>query len=176
MELLNRWMQAAGDNDVEAVSCLQSSNSTLLDVRHPHTGRTALLHASAWDAHDVVSFLLEHGAGVLVTDADGNSILHLATAANAVTSLQLMLRHLRQSSFLDEEWTRTLVNQRNRFGFTALVIAGEEGFTECCVALIDEGGADTTLPLLEVPHLTATDLALRKGHHEVVNVLRRYAH
>lgn len=110
-----------------------------------------------------------------MTDADGNSILHLATASNALTSLQLILRYLHQSSYLDEEWTRSLVNKRNRFGYSALLIAGEEGFADCCTALIEEGGADTALPLPETPYLTATDLALRNSHHKVVDVLRRRA-
>ncbi|KAG7375888.1 hypothetical protein PHYPSEUDO_014915 [Phytophthora pseudosyringae] len=167
------WMQAAGENDVKLVNSLYTENPTLLDERHPYTGRTALQHASAWDAQDVVRFLLEHGAGVLVTDADGNSVLHLATAANALTSLQLILRYLRESSYLDEEWTRTLVNQRNRFGYTALLIAGDEGFAECCAALVDEGDVDITLPLPDAPYPTAIDLALRSGHHEVVGVLHR---
>jgi ankyrin repeat protein len=110
-----------------------------------------------------------------VTDADGNSVLHLAAASDAATSLQLILRHLQESSYLDKEWSRSLADQRNRFGYTALLIAGEEGFADCCTALINLGGADTTLPLPEAPHLTTTDLALRNGHHEVVNVLRQHA-
>ncbi|GMF33300.1 unnamed protein product [Phytophthora fragariaefolia] len=58
MELLNSWMHAAADNDVAVLSTLFSRHPTLLDERHPYSGRTALQHASAWDAHDVVDFLL----------------------------------------------------------------------------------------------------------------------
>lgn len=115
-----------------------------------------------------------HGAGVLVTDPDGNSILHLA-AANALSSLQLILQHLRQSSSLDQNWIRSLFNQRNRFGYTPLLIAAEEGVVECCEALVNEDSVDSTLPLLDAPYPTAIDLALRNGHLQVVEVLRRHS-
>lgn len=59
MGLLDKWMKAAGDNDLELVMSLYSDNPDLLDERHPNTGRTALQHASAWNAFDVVGFLLE---------------------------------------------------------------------------------------------------------------------
>lgn len=59
MGLLDKWMKAAGDNDLELVMSLYSDNPDLLDKRHPNTGRTALQHASAWNAFDVVGFLLE---------------------------------------------------------------------------------------------------------------------
>lgn len=111
-----------------------------------------------------------------MTDADGNSALHLAAASNALSSLQLLLRHFHHSSCDDKKWFRKLINQRNRYGYTALLIAGEEGCTGCCAALIKEGCADATLPLLEMPFFTATDLAIRNGHHEVVDVLRRHAY
>jgi hypothetical protein len=59
MELLDAWIRAAGDNNVDELATLLAENPTLLDERHPLTGRTALQHASAWDAHDVVRFLLK---------------------------------------------------------------------------------------------------------------------
>lgn len=108
-----------------------------------------------------------------MADADGNSVLHLATASNALTSLKIILRHLHQSAHLEKEWTWSLVNQRNRFGYTALLIGGEEGFADCCAALIGDGGADAALPLLEAPYPTAIDLALRSNRHAIVEMLRR---
>lgn len=118
-----------------------------------------------------------HGANVFTTDPDGQTALHLAASSNGVAVVRAVLQHLQPVDDMQVDGTgssraATLVNQRNRDGYTALLLASAHGHRDCCSLLLSLGSANPMLALDKAPYSTALDLALRGQHHDVVNCLR----
>lgn len=108
-----------------------------------------------------------------VSDPEGLTALHLAATSNAVSSLEILLRHHHQQRAKAGS-TQELVNQRSRDGFTALLLAAALGYHECCSLLLEVGNADPLIALDTPPFSTALDLALLGQHHRAVECLREY--
>lgn len=134
------------------------------------------------------------GADVDADDADGNTALHLAAAANAHRSMALLLGHMRDLRHLQSQQRAAsplespsatairpvlalgnpeepAVDRRNRDGLTPLLLGALGGAGECCALLLSLGGADASLRLPAAPFATAADLALRGRHHAVAAAL-----
>ncbi|OQS07283.1 hypothetical protein THRCLA_00711 [Thraustotheca clavata] len=122
--------------------------------------RTALMLASAWNAHHAVSLLLRRGANVNMKDPDGNTALHLAAENNAKKCLHLLLK------------ANCMLDEQNIWGLTALHIAAAEGSVECTKALLISG-ARTDITTYE-NHTTALDEAMKEGQKSIVRLLREW--
>ena len=66
----------SGDTSFDVVSCLLNHGA---DINAPMNGKyTLLMSASSFQQVELVNFLLEQGANVLLKDKDGNTALHFA--------------------------------------------------------------------------------------------------
>lgn len=132
--------------------------------------------AHAYSSACVCIWVCSHGADMHASDPEGLTALHLAAAANCVSSLALLLR---QQQRLTDKPAATrgkapplLVDQRSRDGFTPLLLAAAWGYHECCSLLLKLSSADPLVALDTPPFSTALDLALLGQHHQVVECLR----
>ena len=58
------------------------------------SGRDTPLHRASYAGHqDIVSTLLQHGANILMTNADGQTAFHRACVAGRTEVVKLMIRH-----------------------------------------------------------------------------------
>uniref|UniRef100_K3WGZ8 Uncharacterized protein n=1 Tax=Globisporangium ultimum (strain ATCC 200006 / CBS 805.95 / DAOM BR144) TaxID=431595 RepID=K3WGZ8_GLOUD len=165
---MDDWFPAASSDDVSTLQELLARDLELLNRVHPQYERTALQLAAAWGARRATAFLLDHGADVLVTDSDGNTALHLAVGANGVAIVRLLLKHCASGISL------SLVDKRNRDGYTALLLASTQGYRACVSLLLELGDANPALALGRPPYSTALDLALRGQHQDVIACLREW--
>ena len=121
-------------------------------------GRTPLRIAAERGAIHIVTFLIENGADVNVTDANGNT--PLIFIINKTGDLAITKRLLEKGA---------AVNTQNRTGETALMYAAWRGHANI-VRLLLENRADVTLKNRRGG--TALTLAESKGHQEIVEMLK----
>ena len=121
-------------------------------------GRSPLRIAAERGDINVVTFLIENGADVNVTDANGNT--PLIFIINKTGNLGITRRLLEKGA---------AVNLQNRSGETALMYAAWRGHASI-VRLLLENRADVTLKNRQGS--TALTLAESKGHLEIVRMLK----
>ena len=145
--------RAVWTNDIARV------RSTSIDVNVKDAlGRTPLHIAAKKGYADVVTFLVERGAKVNITDTEGNTPLILII--HKTGNLEITGRLLERGA---------AVNMQNRTGETALMYAAWHGHPGI-VQLLLENRADATLKNRQGN--TALALAESKGHLEIVQMLR----
>ena len=121
-------------------------------------GRTPLRIAAEKGDLDVATFLIEKGADVNITDANGNT--PLIFIINKTGNLEITERLLEKGA---------AVNTQNRSGETALMYAAWRGHINI-VRFLLENRADATLRNRQGD--TALTLAESKGHLEIVGMLK----
>ena len=121
-------------------------------------GRSPLRIAAERGDINVVTFLIENGADVNVTDANGNT--PLIFIINKTGNFGITRRLLEKGA---------AVNLQNRSGETALMYAAWRGYASI-VRLLLENRADVTLKNRQGS--TALTLAESKGHLEIVRMLK----
>ena len=132
---------------------------TNIDVNLKDTvGRSPLHIAAERGDIDVVTFLIENGADVNVTDFNGNT--PLIFIINKTGNLETTERLLQKGA---------AVNTQNRTGETALMYAAWRGHADIVRLLLDNR-ADATLK--NGQGNTALTLAESKGHLEIVGMLK----
>ncbi len=105
-------------------------NNNTINIQDQN-GKTILFDTIASGFEDLVSELLNKGADITITTLLGNTMLHQATAVNSrMTNLILQ-----KASQLEHE--HEFINQTNKFGNSALILA------------IDRNDADTVRALLK---------------------------
>lgn len=130
---------------------------TDVNVKDP-LGRTPLHIAVERGYGDIAMFLVENGAEVNITDANGNT--PLIFIIHKIGDVQITRRLLEKGA---------AVNTQNRTGETALMYAAWRGHTDI-VQLLLENHADATLKNKQGD--TALMLAESKQHLEIVQMLR----
>ena len=135
-----------------------SLRGTSIDVNRKDAVRRTSLHIAAEKGNiDVAMFLIEMGADVNVTDANGNT--PLIFIINKTVDLKIIKRLLEKGA---------AVNTQNHTGETALMYAAWRGHANI-VRLLLENRADATLKNRQGD--TALTLAESKGHLEIVEML-----
>ncbi len=138
------------------VSTLRNMN---IDVNlKDAVGRTPLHIAAEKADIRTLMFLIENGANVNITDANGNT--PLIFIINKTRNLETT-KHLIEKG--------AAVNTQNQTGETALMYAAWRGYTDI-VELLLENRADATLK--NGHGETALTLAESKGHSEIVKMLK----
>ena len=126
-------------------------------------GRTALHSASRSNALEVAGLLLTHGADVNAKDEDGGTALHSASFNNSLEVAGLLLTHGAD------------VNAKKRgdvlTGWTALHSASWSNALEVAGLLLTHG-ADVNAK--DEDGGTALHLAIKEGHTEMADLLRRH--
>ena len=136
-----------------------SLRGTRIDInRKDAVGRTPLHIAAEKGYIDVAMFLIEMGANVNVTDANGNT--PLIFIIHKTRDMEIIKRLLEKGA---------AVNTQNRTGETALMYAAWRGHTNI-VHLLLENRADATLKNRQDD--TALTLAQSQGHLEIVEMLK----
>ena len=136
-----------------------SLRGTRIDInRKDAVGRTPLHIAAEKGYLDVAMFLIEMGANVNVTDANGNT--PLIFIIHKTRDMEIIKRLLEKGA---------AVNTQNRTGETALMYAAWRGHTNI-VHLLLENRADATLKNRQDD--TALTLAQSQGHLEIVEMLK----
>ena len=135
---------------------LQNTNADA-NTKDP-LGRTPLHIAAEKGYGDVAMFLIENGADVNLTDANGNT--PLIFIIHKIGNLEITKRLLEKGA---------LVNVQNRTGETALMYAAWRGHSDIAQLLL-ENRADATLKNRQGD--TALTLAESKGHLDIVQMLQ----
>ena len=149
----DRLFKAVWTGDMAAL------DGTSIDVnRKDAVGRSPLCIAAERGDIDVVTFLIENGADVNVTDVNGNT--PLIFIINKTGHLEITQRLLGKGA---------AVNTQNRTGETALMYAAWRGHADI-VRLLLNNRADATLKNGQGE--TALTLAESKGHLEIVRMLK----
>ena len=149
---------AAKANSVEVLKLLLDRG-----VKHDHMshhGRTPLHHAVEFGSQDSITLFLSHDLDFDALDGEGQTVLHLAALHNNQEALQL----LQDASLLHG----VLLNRRNDYGQTALMLAAEKGNVAIVESLL-KAGADS-----EVKNhwgWTAIQSAVANGRLEVLHKL-----
>lgn len=149
----DRLFRAVWEGDVEVVRTAGAD----VNLKDP-VGRTPLGIAAERGHADVAMFLVENGAEVNVTDANGNTplIFIIHKIGDSVLTKRLLEKG-------------AAVNVQNRTGETALMYAAWRGYQEI-VQLLLAHDADVTLKNRQGD--TALTLAEAKGHLATVEMLK----
>ncbi len=98
-------------------------------------GQTILHLMISEGRNDFIQYLLDNEANITLVNRNGNSSLHLAVNNIAITNA--LLEKARQTLNPDE--FITFINQQNKFGNTALLLAVENNNPEVIQALLNAG-------------------------------------
>lgn len=109
-------MLAARKGHRACVDILVEGPAKSLNVRNPHTGRTALSYAIEHNQAHIVSILVEAGAKDLKQNAHGHNLLHLAAQQHNGAMLETLLPKMHKQ-----------VNQKDKKGETPLFHAIRSG-------------------------------------------------
>lgn len=147
---------AAPQGDSAAVALLARlvNGGADLTLRRHEDECTPLMLAAAYGLEDVVSLLLEAGAGASDTSVGGSALNRAAEEGHA-EAVRLLLRH------------GANVNDRDQSGQTPLLKASLNGHLPCVMALL-EGGADPNVQTKS--GFTGLMHASYKGYSEIVRL------
>jgi ankyrin repeat protein len=191
-----KFLQAADENRLKDMERLLDKGANI-DARDKNFGMTALMRA-CWNGYEEqAEFLLAHGADIRVKDKQGRTAIEFASEGGDKKIIALLhayrsgkrvaqssndpksagskkdpeLQARRKNLLKEVEGSlkgNSLVNARDRYGFTALTRAAGSGRTEEVKRLIEEG-AD--VDLANKFGTTALLAAVCNGHTEVVKFL-----
>ena len=147
-----------------AVSVLSLSNSSVFAGVYE-----TILNAAENGHTSVVQDLVARGMDINTTDADGSTLLLIATRGDNPVLVEYLLKN------------RAKVGKSNRFGDTALHLAASKGSTACLTLLLAAGAEVVELLVAKGALLdtrapngrTALMLAAQNDHADVSLVLRR---
>jgi hypothetical protein len=111
-------------------------------------------HRNARSASEMVTVLLGAGADILARGIDGSTVLHFAVWMGNYSALEKLLEHARGVAGFDINVADT------DHGFTAIMVAAQEGHIRIARMLIRAGSA---LDLVSLGGQTALHLAVAKG-------------
>ena len=162
--IYGRWIEFISPIYYSALVGITGAVSMLLkegvDPNEPPFGRwgTALGAACHAGHEDIVELLVEYGAEVETSSADGWTPLHLAAETIGPRLVTILI----------ENGTEDYVDRRDSEGCTALHFAARRGEEETVQLLLDNG-ADVLAADNE--DFTPLDMALSRGREEIVRLL-----
>ncbi|KXZ23696.1 MULTISPECIES: ankyrin repeat domain-containing protein [Leptospira] len=124
-------------------------------------GYTPILLAVDLGHLEIVEYLLDQGADFLKKNSEGRTILHLTALHNDFEILDL---------FLEQEETKTILEDKDADGNTALLLASSHDSVECLEKLI-QVGAD--ILQLNASGKTGLEEAERQKYHHVTKILKK---
>ncbi|EJO68367.1 ankyrin repeat protein [Leptospira kirschneri serovar Grippotyphosa str. Moskva] len=124
-------------------------------------GYTPILLAVDLGHLEIVEYLLDQGADFLKKNSEGRTILHLTALHNDFEILDL---------FLEKEETKTILEDKDADGNTALLLASSHDSVECLEKLI-QVGAD--ILQLNASGKTGLEEAERQKYHHVTKILKK---
>ena len=120
-------------------------------------GVSALMLASQNGHADTVELLLAEGVEVSVQANNGRSAVHCASFGGQVQVLQLLCADM-----------NTDINCQDAYGITPLMLASAKGHSVVVDVLLDHSASTD---ILSVREETALSLAIRNGHHKIIESL-----
>lgn len=150
---MNAMHIAAANGKVEIVK-LFSDNKTLINAKDKG-GTTPLMLAAVNGRKDVCEVLLGIGADPYSVQENDQNVMHFAAAYGHPEIVKMFLTD------------KKLLDSRNKWGMTPLMLAAMNGQTPVCEILL-KGGADSLL--VDVNGFNAMHLAAQKGLTEVVKL------
>ena len=147
------------------VATLMKSEAKLIEIVIAEKGvnaiagrnsRTMLMYAAREGHTEIVKFLLDNGAVINIKNRYGETALMYAAKRGYKEIVKFLLDN------------GAVININDTYGETVLIKATYNAHTEV-VKLLVESGAD-----INIKHIgnTALDIAERKGHREIINILR----
>jgi ankyrin repeat protein len=152
------FIQAVKDNDIRSVKKYigQGINPNYKDTHE----RTALMWAVMYGYHDLVRFLLDHGADIAVRQEHANFIPLLTAAENGDLELVKL--------FLDRGVD---VNMQDHYYSTALILSCKEQHTEIVKYLLERGADPAKRGFLD---LDAFWYAFEKKNYRILELLIKH--
>lgn len=155
-EGLNALHQAAGKGKIEIVK-LFLDKKELINAKDK-VGKTPLLTASQFGYREVCEILLKAGADVLETDNNLYGVLHYAAVCNKTEIVHLFSTN------------KLLVDTKNKFGETPLIVSAIQGNRDVCDILL-KAGADLNITK---DGKTAMQFAKEAQKNDVVELFATY--
>lgn len=152
-------VQASENGDIDhVVELLTSSSSPAID--EPNTqGWTALMKAAYYGHDRVVKVLLEHGANAAYVGGTSlDTSLILAAAQGNLEVVKVLLAHPDALAAIDSA---------GKGGWTPLVWAAQQGFTDVVLALLKAGASVHGAPKGASPLVAAA----HRGHMDIIEAL-----
>ncbi|EQA63560.1 ankyrin repeat domain-containing protein [Leptospira alexanderi] len=124
-------------------------------------GYTPLLLAVDLGHFEIVEYLLDKGADFLKKNSEGRTILHLTALHNDSEILDL---------FLEKEETKTILEDRDADGNTALLLAASHDSVECLEKLLK---IEANFLQVNASGKTGLEEAERQKYHHVSKILKK---
>ncbi|WP_061248007.1 ankyrin repeat domain-containing protein [Leptospira alstonii] len=155
--------KAVSTGDVEIVEMVfENDYSPTPDLEERNgEGYTPLLLAVDLGHLEIAEYLLDKGADCLKKNSEGRTILHLTALHNDFEILDL---------FLSKEETRTILEDKDADGNTALLLAASHDSVECLEKLL-KVGAD--LLQINANGKTGLEEGERQKYHHVSKILKK---
>eukprot|EP00505_MAST-04D_sp_SCG-Rhode-Island_P000528 Stramenopile-MAST_4_protein_528 len=151
------YLGESDDSHVKTMDILLSSGSSPPVEAVDNDGRTALMYAAMQGHSDVVEVLLKHGTDSAHRDLSGWSALFFAALYDHPNVLRILLENPKTESDVPDS-----------MGYTALVIAAEQGWKDNVLLLLSYGADPSRLCRDGKPPSVH---ARAKGHEEVAKIL-----
>jgi len=157
---------AALQNDVEEVKRLVQEDPGVVNIVDNYTGQTALMIASRHGHVEVVSYLLDHGADINITDA---SLINYFGDQHGVAALHHACAngHLRVVELLVSRGANPILNR----GSTPLIEAAGNNHLAVVEYLLGIRAVRANLDAQHTDSYTALSMATQFRHLEVMKAL-----
>lgn len=90
LELAHDLFERVWQEDEEGLEALLEQNKEILDYEEQYTRNTAAMWASAWGKGKALAWLIQAGASLQKTNAQGDQAVHLATYAGQIPILGML--------------------------------------------------------------------------------------
>jgi ankyrin repeat protein len=146
---------ACWSRDFVRVRSLVSSGEAMVNFQNGY-GATPAMACCQEGYTTILTYLLEHGANLELTDSNGFTAIHLATISNRPKSLSVLLRH------------GANVHMATNSGFTPLMFSASDNSSECTAILLQH---DAAVDAVDAEGYTALWIASLYGRLPIVELL-----
>ncbi|MBE8401600.1 ankyrin repeat domain-containing protein [Leptospira borgpetersenii] len=154
--------KAVSTGNVQIVEMLFVNDHPTPDLEERNgEGYTPLLLAVDLGHLEIVEYLLDKGADFLKKNSEGRTILHLTALHNDFEILDL---------FLEKKETKTILEDRDADGNTALLLAASHDSVECLEKLLK---IEANFLQVNASGKTGLEEAERQKYHHVSKILRK---
>lgn len=135
-----------------------------------NVGVSALLLAATFGHSACIQLLLQFGADMFDDrDKHERSAIYLASKNNHVQTLQILLKHAKDTSGIEKE--RTAIDEIDRYGRTALHAAAESGHNQIAEILLER---NCSFKIKDDDEYTALMLCCKKNRQNVLDVFIQF--